>query len=101
MHSQALKGPWLNPPQRLWNGHLEDKNLTSLQGLFWDAVARLNDAGLLGLCGGGYTGSLCKKPADIHRIGGVVGALVNHFQAVIGSNHGSRHLNTPCSPSIR
>src|SRR4029453_3804403 len=46
-------------------------------------------------------GRLGKKFTDRHRVGGVVGALVDHLEHVVGAQDRRRDLNAAGAPAVR
>jgi hypothetical protein len=64
--------------------HLVDQDLALGSGVLRDAVAGLDDRRLVRSLGGGDAGGLGEEAADRDRVGGVVGALVDHLQRVVG-----------------
>ena len=66
-----------------------------------DAVTGLDHRGFGRVRGGGHVGGFGKELADRHGIGGVVCALVYHFEHVVCAQNTRRHLDATCAPTIR
>ena len=90
---QALHG--------LGNGHLVHDDLAFGQRLFGDAVTRLDQRGFVRAGGGVHPRCALKKPADVDRVDGVVRALVDDLEHVLGTDDGSGDLNAARAPAVR
>src|SRR3546814_1978693 len=63
------------------------------QRVFRHPVAGLHDARLRRRLGGRHSGDAREEAADVHRVGGVVGALVDHLQGVVAADDAGGHLH--------
>src|SRR5262249_10771656 len=70
------------------------------QGRLGHAMPRLNDAGLAGARGGTHARRTAKELADADGIRGVVGALVDHLQDVVGANDAGGDLHASGAPAL-
>ena len=61
----------------------------------------LNHCGFGRVRGGGHVRGFGKELANRHGIGGVVCALVYHFEHVLSAQNTCRHLNATRAPTIR
>ncbi len=100
VHRAGLGLARLEVAQRLGDRHLVDDRLAGRERRLRDAVACLDDRGLGGPRRGGDAGGLLEEGADRHRVGGVVGALVDHLQHVVGPQDRGRHLNAAGAPAV-
>ena len=80
--------------------HLEDQDLIFSQRRFRDPVAGLDQRRVFGALGGRDAGDALEKLANRHRVGGVVGALVNHLQHVIFADDAGGKLDTAGAPAV-
>src|SRR5262244_4358705 len=71
------------------------------QRRFGNPMPRLDDRRLAGARGGADARRLGKKFADRHRVGGVVGALVDYLEHVVGAQDRGRDLNAAGAPAVR
>ena len=90
---QALHG--------LGHGHLVHDDLAFGQRLFGDAVARLDQRGLVGTGGGVHAGCALEKPTDVDRVDRVIRALVNDLEHILGANDRGGDLDAACAPAVR
>ena len=81
--------------------HLVDQNLPLGQGHFRNAVTRLNQRGLMGARGGIDARRAFKKAPNIDGVDRVIGALVDHFERVVGPNDRCSDLDASSTPAIR
>ena len=81
--------------------HLVDQDLPLGQGHFRNAVARLNQRGLMGARGGIDARRAFKKAPNIDGVDRVVGALVDHFERVVGPNDRCGDLDAAGAPTVR
>ncbi len=63
-------------------------------------MAGLDYASRFGVRGGGDAGGAGEELPDRYRIGGVVGALVNHFQRIVPAKNRCRDLDAAGAPAI-
>ncbi len=101
VHGAGFGFARLDKAQRLRDRNLENQNLIFGEWGFRDAVAGLDQRGVFGALGGVHPGNALEELADRHRIGGVVGALVDDLQHVRFANHAGGDLNTACAPAVR
>ena len=80
--------------------HLIDDDLVFAQLLFRDAVAGLDHSGFGGGGGRADAGGAGEEAADGDRVGGVVGALVDDFQHVVGAQDRCGYLDAAGAPAI-
>ena len=92
VHLPGLGFARLQEAQRLRNRHLIDQHLTFAQRRFGNAMPGLDDAGFGRVRGGGNAGRLGEEAANGNGIGGVVGALIDDLQHIIGAKDGCGHL---------
>ena len=64
-------------------------------------MACLNNAGIRRAFGRGHSCDTSKKPPDRNRIGGIISALVNHFETIVRTEQSRRDLNPAGSPAAR
>ena len=100
VHAPRLRPARLQARQRLGLRHLIDDDLVLAQWLFGDAVAGLDDASPLRCAWWCDAGGAGEEAADRDRVGGVVGALVDHFQHVGGADDGGGDLDAAGAPAI-
>ena len=100
MHGNGLAPARLQPEQRLGHRHLIHNELRFCQGALRDAVARLDDGGIGRFFSRLHARCACEEPADVDGVGGVVCALVNHFQDVGAAHNAGRDLHAAGSPTI-
>ena len=100
MHAARLGLARLEEAQRLRDRHLIDQHLVRVQRRLGNAVARLDHGRLIRRGRGGDAGGLGEEFADRDRVGGVVGALVDHLQHVLRSEDRGGHLHAAGAPAI-
>ena len=101
MHLAGLAFARLQEPQRLGDRHLIDKDLPLAQRRLGDPVAGLDHARAHGRLGGFHPRCALEELADRDRVGGIIRALVDHFEAVFGHQTGRRHLHPARAPAVR
>src|SRR5262245_24907076 len=101
VHLAGLDLAWLQPAQRLGDRHLEDDDLTLAQRRLRDAMARLDERRRVRARRRAHSGSPLEELPDADGVGGVVGALVDHFEDVIWPDDARRHLDAAGTPSVR
>ena len=89
----------LQPAQRFGERHLIDHDLRLGQGLLGDAVAGLDDAGLVRAGCGGDAGGLAEKVPDGHGVGGVIRALIDDLEHVVRADDAGSYLNPARAPA--
>jgi hypothetical protein len=89
----------LQLPQRLGLRHLVDHDLAGLQRRLGDAVAGLDDRRLVGRLGGARIGGALEEAADRDGVGGVVGALVDDLQRIVGADDRGGDLDAAGAPA--
>ena len=100
MHAPRLGLARLEEAQRLRDRHLIDQHLPRMQRRFGNAVPGLDHGGVRRRGRGRDAGGLAEEFADRDRVGGVVGALVDHLQHVVGPEDRRRHLHAAGAPAI-
>lgn len=78
----------------------EDRDLIVSQRRFRDPVAGLDQRGVFGALGGRDAGHAFEKLTNRYRVGGVVGALIDHLQDVIFPDDAGGKLDTAGSPPV-
>ena len=101
VHAPRFRPAGLQLRQRLWQRHLIHHDLTRPQRLLRYAMPGLDDGRVRRVGRGGDASGAGKKAADADCVGGVVCALVDHFQHVRGAQDAGRHLNATRAPAIR
>ncbi len=100
MHGAGLGLARLEEAQRLGDRHLEHQDLVVAERRLRNPVAGLDDRRLGGAGRRGDAGGLLEEFADRDRIGGVVRALVDHFQHVVGAEDRGGDLHAAGAPAI-
>ena len=100
MHGAGFGLARLNKAQRLRDRHLEDEDLIFAERRFRDPVTGLDQRGIAGRLGGRDAGDALKKLPYRHRIGRVIGTLVNHLQHIMLTDDTGGQLNTAGSPAV-
>ena len=100
MHFSRLGLARLEEAQRLGDRHLVDQGLAFGQWQLGNSVARLDDRRLRRFGGNCDVGNLNEEGADRHRVGRVVGALVDDLEHVVGPDDRGRHLHAAGAPAI-
>ncbi len=100
MHGPGLRLGRLDEAQRLGDRHLVDHDLLAAQRGFRYPVAGLDHRRLRGPFGGGDPGGAGEETPDGYRVGGVVGALVDHLEHVVGTEDGRGHLHAAGAPAV-
>ncbi|MNN32080.1 hypothetical protein D3C81_1457920 [compost metagenome] len=91
----------LDEAQRLGNRHLEHQDLPGAQRRFRNPVAGLDQRGFGGLLGGGDAlADAGEEATDAHRVGGVVGALVDHLEHVVRAQQAGGQLHAAGAPAV-
>ncbi len=101
VHLPRLGLARLEEAQRLGDRHLIDEDLALLERRLRDAVAGLDDGRLGCMRGGGDAGRAGEEAADRDGVGGVVGALVDDLQHVVGAEDGGGDLHAAGAPAVR
>ncbi len=100
MHAPRLGLARLEEAQRLGDRHLIDQHLPAMQRRFGNAVPGLDYRRLFRGGRRRDTGGLGEKLADRDRVGGVVGALIDPLQHIVGPEDRRRHLHAAGAPAI-
>ena len=100
VHGARLGLARLEKAQRLRDRHLVDEDLVAGQRRLGDAVAGLDDRRFRRVGGRGDVGGLGEEGADRDRVGGVVGALVDHLEHVVGTDDRRGHLHAAGAPAV-
>lgn len=87
----------LKPAQGLRQRYLVHHDLRLGERLLGDAVAGLDDGGLVRMGRGGDAGGLTEEIPDGHGVGGVVGALIDDLEHVVPAEDARGNLN-PAGP---
>ncbi len=101
VHGPGLGFRGLDETQRLGNRHLIDHDLIGVQRCFRDPVTGLDDRRLGRALGGGDAGRAGKETPDRNRVGGVVSALVDDLEHIIGAQDRRGQLHPAGAPAIR
>jgi len=86
--------------QRLGDRNLIDQDLALVQRCLRDTVACLDDGRLAGAGGGAHAGGLGEELADRDRVGGVVGALIDHLEDIVRAEDRSGDLHSSGTPPV-
>ena len=100
VHAAGFGAAGFQLHQRFGLRHLVDQDLVFCERGFRDAVAGLDDGGGVRAGGGGDAGGFGEEAADGDGVGGVVRALVDHLQHVIGAENGGGDLDAAGAPAI-
>ena len=100
MHAPRLGLARLEEAQRLGDRHLVDEDLAGVQRRLGNPVPGLDDGRVRRRGRGCDAGGLGEEVADRDRVGGVVGALVDHLEHVVGPEDRRRHLHAAGAPAI-
>ena len=100
VHGARLGLARLEKAQRLGDRHLVDEDLFGGERRLGDAVAGLDDRRFGRVGRRRDVGGLGEEGADRHRVGGVVGALVDHLEHVVGTDDRGGHLHAAGAPAV-
>ena len=88
------------PVQRFRLRHLIDDDLVVAQRLLRNAMPRLDHGRLRRARGRAHAGGAREEATDRHRVGGVIGTLVDHLQHVAAAQHRCGDLDAAGAPAI-
>src|SRR5262249_14612915 len=101
VHLARLDLARLQPAQGLGNRHLQDEDLPLAERCLRDAVTRLDERRRVGARRRAHPGRPLEELPDADGVGGVVAALVDHLEDVVGPDDARRHLDAAGPPSVR
>ena len=100
MHAPRLGLARLQEAQRFRDRHLIDQHLARVQRRFGDPVPGLDHRCVHGVGRRLHAGGLGEELSDRDRVGGVVGALIDHLQHVVGPEDRRCHLHAAGAPAV-
>src|SRR5580692_9786390 len=101
MHATRLGLAGLEKAKRLRDRHLEYENLMFAEGRLRDAMPGLNDGCIACACRCAHARCLDEEISDRHRVGGVVGTLIDYLEYIVRAEDGCSHLHSACPPAVR
>ncbi|QTK80019.1 PhnJ Carbon-Phosphorus Lyase Complex Subunit [Agrobacterium tumefaciens] len=100
MHDTGFRLARLEKAKGLGDWNLIYKHLTGMQVLLRNTVPRLDDGGILRAGGDGHISHLLEEGSNGDGVRGVVRALVDDFQHIVGTKDGGRQLHAAGAPAI-